>query len=221
MASVGRKRSAKESDAVELADPLAVRHIALAPGYILQVARIDEQDLEPACLEEFVDGDPVDACGLHRDARDTACGEPLRQPPQIAREGLERLHRVAVAIRRHGHEMLRGAAVNARDIRIDALQHGRRHAPCARDSGTIVFHRTLLHTPQEHPGTGQRRSEQSPKRDHVRATVRVTSDAAATPRATLTYGLTSTSAGSASVPGCARDCTRESRDSVCSAQFLS
>jgi len=37
----------------------------------------------------------------------------------------------------------------------------------------------------------------------VRVTARVTNDVTATPRATLTDGLTSTSGGSASVPGCA------------------
>ena len=35
---------------------------------------------------------------------------------------------------------------------------------------------------------------------------RVTNDDAATPRTTLTNGLTSTSGGSASVPGCSREC---------------
>ena len=39
-------------------------------------------------------------------------------------------------------------------------------------------------------------------RYHERVTARVTNDVTATPRATLTHGLTSTSGGSASVPGC-------------------
>jgi hypothetical protein len=46
----------------------------------------------------------------------------------------------------------------------------------------IVFHRTLLHTCPEHPGTGRRRGEHSPERDLARVTAHVTSDAAATPR---------------------------------------
>lgn len=48
----------------------------------------------------------------------------------------------------------------------------------------------------------------SPKRDHTPAG-RVTNVDAATPRATLTDGLTSTSGGSASVPGCSRESMRE------------
>jgi hypothetical protein len=47
----------------------------------------------------------------------------------------------------------------------------------------------------------------SPKRDHTPAG-RVTNDDAATPRATLTDGLTSTSGGSASVPGCSCESMR-------------
>src|SRR5713101_9805349 len=56
----------------------------------------------------------------------------------------------------------------------------------------------------EHPGTGRRLLEHSPKRDHT-PRGRVTNDKAATPRATLRNGLVSTTGGSASVPGCACD----------------
>jgi hypothetical protein len=60
----------------------------------------------------------------------------------------------------------------------------------------------------------------SPKRDHVRVTARVTNDAAATPRAMLTNGLTRTSEGSASVSGCSSERTPKLSATSHYAQFL-
>jgi len=55
----GSKASAQQSDAVELLDPLAVQNIALAPGDILEVPGIHQNDLEAALLENLEDRDPV------------------------------------------------------------------------------------------------------------------------------------------------------------------
>src|SRR6516162_2049054 len=52
----------------------------------------------------------------------------------------------------------------------------------------------------EHPETGRRRGEHSPKRAHVRVIARVTNDVAVTPRATLHNGLTAPVAGRPQVP---------------------
>jgi hypothetical protein len=47
----------------------------------------------------------------------------------------------------------------------------------------------------------------------------VTNDATATPRATLTHGLASTSDGSASVPGCAMHCMEAAAQTLASLSF--
>src|SRR6266446_10841610 len=54
----------------------------------------------------------------------------------------------------------------------------------------------------EHPGTGRRRSDHSPKRDHGRTTSVSPMMQPQTPRATLKDELISISDGTASVPGC-------------------
>src|SRR2546422_2042921 len=134
----------------------------------------------------------------------------IRRPPRSTLFPYTTLFRSCrVAIGRHGHEVFCRTTVNAGDVRVDAIEDGGGNAWFTKRPTAIVFHRTLLHTGPEHPGTGRRRGEHSPKRDLARVTAHVTSDAAATPRATLTNGLTRTSGGSASVPGCPRDSMRE------------
>ena len=109
---------------------------------------IDEVHLEAACLEDFVDGDPIDPGRLHRHAGDPARRQPVRQPMEIGRERRKRSHGRGVAIGWHGHEMFGGAAINSGDVRVDPLQHRGRHTGLARATATIVFHRMLLHTAQ-------------------------------------------------------------------------
>ena len=186
---VGPKAPAEQADAVELAQPLAIRHVALAARDILDVARVDEEHLEAARLEELVDRDPIHARRFHRDARHPARGEPVGEPVQIGREGRERAHRGGVAIRRHRDEVLGRPAIDARDIRIDPLEHASAtRAACPANDGDCVSSTAPPYCP-EHPGAGRRRGEQSPKRDQARVIARVTNDAAATPRATLKDGL--------------------------------
>ena len=61
----GAEAPAQEADTVEFAEPLTVLDVALAAGDVLDVAGVDEQDLDPAGFEDVVDRDPVDAGGLH------------------------------------------------------------------------------------------------------------------------------------------------------------
>jgi hypothetical protein len=46
---------------VELLDPLAIEDVRLAAGDVLDVAGVDEKDLEAALFEDIIDRDPVDA----------------------------------------------------------------------------------------------------------------------------------------------------------------
>ena len=68
---VGRpKTPAQQADNVQVAQPLTIRHIALAAGDILHVPRIHEEHLEAARLEDLEDRDPVHARGFHGDTGD-------------------------------------------------------------------------------------------------------------------------------------------------------
>jgi hypothetical protein len=74
------KRIPEQPVGVQLQEPLAFLHVALAPGQVLGVPRVDQIDLEAARLEDFVHGDPLDPGGLQGDGRDTALQEPVGEP---------------------------------------------------------------------------------------------------------------------------------------------
>jgi hypothetical protein len=54
---------------VQALDPLAVLHIALAPGHILGLARIDQNDVKAPALQNLKQGNPINSCGFWRSRR--------------------------------------------------------------------------------------------------------------------------------------------------------
>ena len=78
---------------MEVAEPLAIRHVTLASGDMFDVARIDEDDLQAPGFEDIEDRDPVHARGFHRDAGDPTGDEPVHEPVQPRRERVEGLDR--------------------------------------------------------------------------------------------------------------------------------
>jgi hypothetical protein len=156
-------------------------------------------------LQQLIERDPIHARGLHRHTRHAAGDQPVDESLQAVGERRKGLHGVRITVGRHGDVMLRRTAVDPGHIRLQTRELGGRTARRAAGLTTVVSHRMLLHTQRRIRGPGRRYGEQSPKRDHGRVTARVTTDATATPRATLANGLCSTTGGSASGPGCARD----------------
>ena len=67
------KAPAQQADAVQLAQPLAIRHITFPAGDILEVPGIHEQDLEAPRFEDLVDRNPDRPRSLPspRSSRDT------------------------------------------------------------------------------------------------------------------------------------------------------
>ena len=131
---------------MELAQPLTVLDIALAARHVLDVAGVDEQDLDPAGLEDVVDRDPVDPGRFHGDARHATGEEPLGEACEVGGKGPEGLDGGGIPIRRDGHVVLSGAAVEAGDIDLDPFEH-RGSATCgAGGPAAIVLHDQLLHT---------------------------------------------------------------------------
>jgi hypothetical protein len=51
------------------------------------VARVDEDDVEAARLEDLVEGDPVDPDGFQRHGGDAAAREPVGEAMELRREG--------------------------------------------------------------------------------------------------------------------------------------
>jgi hypothetical protein len=75
----GTKTPAEQPDAVELAQPLAVGHIALSPRDVLDVPWVHQQDVDTTDLEDFVDRNPIHAGGFHRHAGHPTGGEPVSE----------------------------------------------------------------------------------------------------------------------------------------------
>jgi hypothetical protein len=52
--------------------PLCITDVGLAPGYVLGIARIDEEHRDATGVEDLKNRDPIDAGRFHDDRVDTA-----------------------------------------------------------------------------------------------------------------------------------------------------
>ncbi len=121
---VGRpEAAAQQADDVQVAEPFTIGDIALAAGHVLDVAGVDEDDVNAAGFEDLEDGNPVHAGGFHRHVRDQTGDQPVGEPVQIAREGGKRSDRRGVAIGRHGDEMFGRAAIDPGSMGVDTIEH--------------------------------------------------------------------------------------------------
>ena len=103
---------------MEILQPLAILHVALASGDVLDVAGIDQADLKTAILEDLEQGDPVDSGRLHRHGGDAAVFEPVGQSLEIFGEGPKMPHRLRIPIRRNRRVMDSRPEVDTCRIRI-------------------------------------------------------------------------------------------------------
>jgi hypothetical protein len=87
---------------VELLEPLAVLHVALAAGDGFDVTGVDELHLEAPGLKDLEERDPVDPRGLHGDGVDPTLLEPIGQPLEIGGEALKAAHGLRIAVRGDG-----------------------------------------------------------------------------------------------------------------------
>ncbi len=113
---VWTKRRAQQTQAHELLQPLAVLHVALAPGDVLHLPRIDQPDFQAALFEHFKHRDPVHASGLQRYGVHAAREQPAGHRVQVGRHRAELAHRVIGQMRGHRHPVARCAHINARGI---------------------------------------------------------------------------------------------------------
>ena len=76
---IGSKRAAQQAQTVQLLNPLAIEHVALATGHMLEMPTIDQKHFEAARFEHFKDRNPVDARGFHGDRVDATGDQPIGQ----------------------------------------------------------------------------------------------------------------------------------------------
>ena len=102
----GPKAAAQQAKGMEPLDLLAVGHIALASGHVLDVPGIDEEHREASCLQNFIERDPIHAGRLHRDGIDVTRREPVGQVDERMREAPELPHRLLGSVWGDRHPMV-------------------------------------------------------------------------------------------------------------------
>ena len=85
-ALVRAEAAAEQPMLMQLLEPLRIVDVRLPPRDILDVAGIDEEHLEAACLQDLEHWDPVDPGRLHGDGGDANLLQPVGESVQIARE---------------------------------------------------------------------------------------------------------------------------------------
>lgn len=77
---------------LQVAQPVAVADVALAPRHILHVRRIRQHQLSLAVVQHVPDRLPVNPGRLHHHVIDAVAIQPIRQRQQLTRRRLEGLH---------------------------------------------------------------------------------------------------------------------------------
>ncbi len=108
----GTKRFPQQSIGVQLQQPLAFLHVALAPRQILGVVRMYQPDLEAGLLPYVVHRNPVHSRGLQHYGFDSALLQEFRHALEFRRKTSEHPHRFAIPVWRHRHVMLATADIN-------------------------------------------------------------------------------------------------------------
>ena len=75
--STGPKTPAQQPEAVQLLQPLAILYIALAPRYVLDMARVNQHHLKTALFENLVQRYPVNTRRLHRHRLNPTQAQPI------------------------------------------------------------------------------------------------------------------------------------------------
>lgn len=105
-----------------LLQPRAVLHVRLPARHRLELARIDEDHLEPAPLQQLEQGNPGDAGRFHRHRPHAALLQPVGQLLEVFGKSPEPTYRLGVSPRGNGHEMKLAVEIHPRRI-------GRHHTP--------------------------------------------------------------------------------------------
>lgn len=115
----------QQPDGMQVLQPLAVLHVGLAAGHVLDVAGIDQANRDAGLFEHLRQRNPINAGRLHRDGVDATLAQPRDERPQLIGERAEAAHARGTAIRWHRHVNLAGTDVGARSVGLKRRQRRR------------------------------------------------------------------------------------------------
>ena len=114
---------------MQVLEPLALLHITLASGHVLDVAGVDQADLKAAILEDLKQRYPLDPGGLHGHGGDATLLEPVGQFDEIFGERAIMPHRLFIAVCGYCHVVDGGTEVDSGGVRIGSAKSGRSSLP--------------------------------------------------------------------------------------------
>ena len=115
---VGPEGARQQSVGVQLLQPLAVQHVGLAPGHVLDAPGVHQHHRKAPFFQHAEQRYPVHPRRLHDHGLHAALGQPLRQAIQVRCEGGKLLYRLLRTVGGHRDEMAGGAHVDARRIQV-------------------------------------------------------------------------------------------------------
>jgi len=117
------KRAAQQPATVQLLQPLAVAHVALARRHPVQLPHVDQHHLDPLRRQQLVHRNPVDAGALHGHRPHPGALQPLPQRLPLRSGSAKGPHgRRPLARRRRTHPVLAAADIDPRHVRLDHRQ---------------------------------------------------------------------------------------------------
>ena len=119
---VGPESSRQQAVGVQLLQPLAVQHVGLAAGHILDAPGVHQHHLEAPLLQHPEQRYPVHAGGLRDHGLHTTLAQPVRQTVQVRRESLKLPHRWLLSVGGHRHIVAGGAHIDARRVQVQLGQ---------------------------------------------------------------------------------------------------
>src|SRR5258706_4360020 len=116
------KAVVQQSEGMQFQQPLAFGDVALAPGQVLGMSRIDQEAFQTALLQNLKYWNPIHPGRLHRHAAHPALDQPVGHPLQICREAVEAPDRLLVTIRTDRYPMLTATNVDACRVGMHKIQ---------------------------------------------------------------------------------------------------
>jgi len=122
----GDEARAHQAEARQHGQPLAVGHVGLAPGDVLDHVGVDDPGRDAGVLQMGVHALPVDAGALHHHQLHAQLGQPRRQRPAVAPKAAElagvTLHRTIRLLDQDRHHMQHAVHVDAGDAPVQGSQ---------------------------------------------------------------------------------------------------